>query len=188
MTVLDVLETASLYLNLRNDFDYYFNENNNTSPSSEVQNKFATMLKALNLIVQEVAVEFKPVYMEENLNFVNGVGDLSSLTETVNKVVCVKDIFKSYKFSVINGKILADVNGEKIIKYSYIPEELSQTDDIPFDEQVGEKTLAFGVCMEYLFLNNVLDEVSVWEDRFYKSLKNSLRNVGRYNMPKRRWL
>lgn len=187
MTVLDVLETTSLYLNLREELDYYFNDNNNTPPSSEVQKKFETLLKALNLIVQEIAIEFKPLYKEENLTFTNGMANLDSLTETVNKIVCVKDDIKFYKFAVCNGKILIDANGSKVVKYSYIPENLLQTDNILFDEQIGEKVLAFGVCMEYLYLQNIFDEVEIWEDRFYKALKNSLRNVGRYNMPKRRW-
>jgi len=188
MTVLDVLETASLYLNLRNELDYYFNENNSTLPSSENQNKFNLLLKALNLIVQEIAIEFKPVYKEESLTFVEGVASLSSLSEAVNKIVCVKDNNSLYKFLVEEGNIICETNGEKTVKYSFVPKVLEADDDICFDEEISEKCLAFGVLMEYMYLLNAFDEVSVWEDRFYKSLKNCVRDVGRYNMPKRRWL
>ena len=189
MTVLDVLETASLYLGYREELDYYFNEDNSTTPSDEVQNKFSSLLKALNLTIEEIATEFKPMYTEETLTFELGKASLENLTQKVNKIVCVKNKNTFYKFSVENGYIVCDgVSGERTVKYSFIPEELTETDDVVFDEEISEKTLALGVCMEFMFLTNAFDEVSVWEDRFYKSLKNSLRNVGRINMPRRRWL
>ena len=189
MTVLEVLENASLYLDLRQDLDYYFNEDNVTLPSSENQNKFNLMLKALNLILQEIAIEYKPVFLEEEIEFLDGKASLELLSESVNKIVSVSDENKLYKFSIVDGYIVCNINGNKKVKYSIIPSGLDADDDIEcFCDEISVKTLTFGVLMEYFFLNNRFDEVSVWEERFYKSLKNSLRQTGRINMPKRRWI
>ena len=134
MTALEVLETVSLYLNLRDELDYYFNEDNSTLPSTDLQNKFSTMLNALNLAIKEIATEFKPVYFEEKVNFVNGEFSVSSLSKTANKIICVGDDLAQNKFCVLNGYIKTDCNGEKTVKYSFVPDDLTTSDDVDFFE------------------------------------------------------
>ena len=187
MTVLDVLETASLYLNLREELDYYFNENNSTTPSDEVVKKFNNLLKALNLTVKEIATEFKTLFYEEKKTFENNKLKISTLSQKLFKVFEVKDENKAYNFKIIDDYIVINSNGEKVVSYAYVPEELESSDDICYLDNIYEKTLALGTCMEYYYLTNIFDEATIWEDRYNKSLQNCLRESGKHNLPKRRW-
>lgn len=188
MTVLEVLETASLYLNLREELDYYFNEDNLTTPSEEDATKFNNLLRALNLTVKEVGTEFKNLYYEENITFENNKANISSLSQTLFKIVEIRDEFQTFNFNIIDDYILINSNGTKTIRYITVPEDLTKDDNIYFFDAIYEKPLALGTCMEYYYINNIFDEAKVWEERFYKSLQNCLRGIGSYNMPKRRWL
>ena len=188
MTVLEILETASLYLNLREEFDYYFNDNNLVTPSNDVEYRFGILLKALNLVIVEIATEFKPLYFKEIVNFENNKFQISQLTQSPLKIVEVSDNLKTYKFKITNGYIEINCSGNKSVRYSIIPEELSQTDSIYYFNTVYQKPLAFGACMEFCRLMGDSEESKIWEGYYYKSLKNCLKLDGTFKMPKRRWL
>ena len=187
MTVLEVLETASLYLNIRGELDSFFNSRSIIPPSEEEETKFNNLLKALNLVVREISSEFKPLYYVESVTFENNRAKISSLTQQLLKIVEIKDANQSYKHTIVGDEILIDSNGPKAVKYTIVPEQLVMYDDVNFFESIYEKPLALGVCMEYYYMNNIFDEANVWEERFYRSLQNCLRTTGRYIMPESRW-
>ena len=188
MQVLSVLEIASTYLGLRTTFDYYFNENNSTLPSSAVQNDYALLLLGLNLVVHEICSEYIMVKERESVTFdENKTFDISDLTYEPSGILKVTKEGISHNFEIINGKIKSDFEGEGQIEYGIIPDDFDDSDDITlFAGRVSEKVLALGACMEYKFLKNILDDAKVFEKRFYESLRADVRSKKQIVMPKKR--
>ena len=189
MKVLDVLEAASTYLNLRNDFDYYFNEDNVTLPSQDVQDEFAVLLKAFNFAAKKIASEFVVVCTSEDVEFVNNQLSLSSLTKNVCRVLKVKVLNKNKKFCVENGEIKTNFSGLATVKYSYLPNDFTQNSDFNlFNGQIGITTMALGVISEYFLIKNNFEAHSVWKQKFDESINYCMREFGTFVLPKRGWL
>ncbi len=189
MKVLDVLEAASTYLNLQNDFDYYFNEDNTTLPSQAVQDEFAVLLKAFNFAAKKIASEFVVVYASENVEFVNNELEISSLSKNVSRVLKVNFLNKNRKFCVENGVIKTSFSGQATIKYSYLPNDFAQNADFNiFNGRVSITALALGTICEYFLIKNNFDAHSVWKQKFDESLNFCLREFGTFVLPKRGWL
>lgn len=189
MKVLDVLEAASTYLNLRDDFDYYFNEDNSTAPSQAIQDEFAVLLKAFNFMVKKIASEFVVLKYSEDVEFVSDSFSISSLTKDVGRILSVKVLNKSKKFWIENGYIKTNFSGQATVKYSYLPQDFASNADFNiFSGYLGITTLALGVLCEYFLIKNNFDAHSVWNQKFEESLKSNLREFGTFVLPKRGWL
>jgi len=189
MKVLSVLQCASTYLDLATSFDYYFNENNSTLPSASIQSEYALLLKAFNIVVKEICGEYIAIKHRETVTFDSDKSfDLDDLTFEPSGILKVFQNGAPCKFKILDEKVLTDFVGEGEIEYSIFPEDFDDTDDINiFAGRVSERTLALGVCMEYKFLKNVLDDAQIFEKRFYEGLKGDMRSKKQVVMPAKRW-
>ena len=189
MNVLQVLKSASLYLNLFDEFNPVFNGEGFENLSEEEQREFGKILSALNLIVCEVASEYVDLLTEEIVSFKNKQLDVCSLNKNLHKVFYIFKNNKKIKFKVVDGKICCDVDGEVRIVYSYIPEELAIGSSLEFlISKLSLKTLALGVASEYCFISGFFDDAKIWEERFVKSLQGNLKRQGKVSLPNRGWL
>lgn len=189
MTVLQVLKNASLYLNLLDEFQPFFNEETQTEISTQTQKEFDKLLYALNLVVVEILSEYVEVVTEENIVFENNLFDISCLANDLNRVHNIVKNNKKIDFKLLADKIKAQVDGEVAITYSYYPKKLVVTDSLNFlNSKISLKTLALGVASEYCFINGFFDDAKIWEERFEKALKGNLKMLGKVNLPNRRWI
>ena len=146
------------------------------------------LLKCLNLVIEDIARDYLALLHEENIVFNDKKFEYANLS----KVIC--DIIKlqapnglSIKFKTFPTHIKADIK-KAVITYSYLPEELTyhQAFDF-FDNKLTPRIIAYGVAMEYLFLNSLSDEAAIWENRFLTSLQNALRKKHNVTLPRRGW-
>lgn len=189
MTVLEVLENASLYLNLKEEFEGIFDSEKNIEVSDETQNQFNKLVDCLNIVVSDMACQYCKLLTCEQVCFVNNCFDILNLGKCANKIFYVKDK-DGYKlnFKIIENKIVCDRSGEFIVEYSFYPQKLTKDDNLNvLGGRVSVKTLALGVACEYCFISGFLDDAKIWEERFVNCLNSNLRKIGHSHMPKRRW-
>ena len=188
MTVLQVLENASLYLDLLDEFEPFFS-GEEVQVEDETQKEFNKLLYALNLIVVEILSEQTEVLTEEEINFENNSFDISKLSQDLNRVHSIVKNKKEVKFKLFGDIIKSDVDGVVKIIYSYYPKQLESGDNLNFlNSKISLKTLSLGVASEYCFINGFFDDAKIWEERFEKSLQGNLKKLGKINLPNRRWL
>lgn len=189
MTVLQVLENASLYLDLLDEFEPFFNSGSETEIGSETQKEFDKLLYALNLVVVEIISEYAEVITEEEIEFKNNCFEITKLSKALNRVYNIVKNKNNVEYKIFGDKIKADTEGNATIVYSYYPDKLQSLDNLGFlNSKVSLKTLALGVASEYCFINGFFDDAKVWEERFEKSLQGNLKKLGKVNLPNRRWL
>ena len=187
MTVLDVLKTSSLYLNISNMLAPIFNEEQNVP--QEATNEFNKLLTCFNNTISQIASTFFEVLSSSVIEVQNGEYALSNLTYKCLDVKSLTSNGRKVKFSVEDGVLKTKHNGPLTITYSYMPEDLDEDDDIEMYDIIDIGTLAMGVAGEYCYMNAIYDDGQMWYGRFVDNLKlikaNHIKNA--YILP-RRWL
>ena len=189
MTVLEVLENASLYLNLKEEFDCIFNKDSGVDISKETQTQFDRLVSCLNIVAKDIACQYCKLFSVEEVEFIDNSFAIADLTKKANNIFAVKDkngLRKNYK--IIDNKIVCDNSGKFVVEYSFYPETFKKDDNLDiFGGKVSIKAFALGVASEYCFISGFFDDAKIWEERFVNCINSNLRKIGHSHMPKRRW-
>ena len=163
-------------------------ENLEMQDEQSVINKANTFLVCLNLIIEDIAKDYLPLLNEEEIAFVNKKFEYKNLSKVIADIIKLQTLTGlSLKFKCFPSLIKAETN-KAIITYSYLPDEVSFNQEFDFfDSKLTPRIIAYGVAMEYMFLNSLSDEAAIWENRFLNSLENALRKKHSISLPKRRW-
>lgn len=156
--------------------------------SEQVVEKINKLLKCFNLVYQDLTRDYMPLITEEVVNFENEKFDYKNLSKVLRDIVKIEDQNQAIPFRCFPTFVKASASKANIV-YSYQPDELfvfSEIDD--FAGKIDERTLAYGVVMEYCFLSSLSDEATIWENRYISCLQSALKKKSNIIMPKRRWI
>ena len=187
MNVLNVLKTASLYLNISDILQPIFNEENNIS--SESGNAYTKLLEAFNNVVGVLSSNYFDIYSASVINLDNNFEfDLSTLSFRCKKVVSLTSGGKSLKFKVAGNTLTTTQSGVATLTYAYIPDAYEDDDEMDILPMIDLSTLAMGVAYEYSYMQAIYDDAQMWKERFEESItriKSSL--LQNKNTPARSW-
>ena len=152
-------------------------------------NKAKTFLQCLNLVLEDIARDYMPLLCEEEIVFSNKKFEYANLSKVIGDIIKLQATNGlAVKFKCFPTFIKADVK-KAVLTYSYLPEKVDFNGIFnDFSSKLTERIIAYGVAMEYLFLNSLSDEAAVWENRFLNSLESALRKKHNISLPKRRWI
>ena len=137
-----------------------------------VETEYNNLLTMVNLVVNETSA-YIPIFYEEEINTSSGKVYYSTLQK---KIIKVYDVYnekgESLKFN--NRLDYLEVDSEaKCIKYSFVPDTLTENSEIPFAEKtVSSSVIVYGVTANYCIYQNRFDEASLWNERYANSIKN----------------
>lgn len=192
MVVKDVLRLVAIFLNKKELLedevfltavpDYY-------TPNQQRQDQIEQLLLCLNLVCNELARDYLPLLTQEQIEFQNGKFEYTKLSKVLLDVFGLTTLSgKSVKYKTFPTFIQAPVD-KAIIQYSYEPQELGIEDKIEnFFPSVPMRVLAYGVAMEFCFLNSLSTEALIWESRYKDALLLIKRKKSEIRMPARRWV
>lgn len=213
MKVKDIIKKVSLYLKLQDVLDYYkvLEENENSSQtettesektenvtettenvqtvelSSETEYQINMLLENINNVLEDIATNYIPLKMIENIDVSNNSFNLNNLSKNVNKVIRITKDGMRVNFFACNDMLKTE-NGNLEITYSYIPNPKTLDDEIEnFYGKVGVLTYAYGVASEYCLINEDYEQAMMWDDKFKNALLNSNRPIKNISIKKRRW-
>lgn len=188
MTIKSILKTACLFLN-KEDLCEKIDAEDFDSLSDTFKSQINFLLKCLNLTYQEVASDYIPLLKKESISVSDKKISLSDLSKKFLEVVSLRDKNgKKLKFKVFPDYIEVDTDEAEIV-YKYLPTGLTSlsTTMESFSNKVSEITLAFGVAMEYSFINGLHEDAAVWEKRFKDALFIRSGKKNNIKLPVRRW-
>lgn len=145
----------------------------------------ALFSKCLNFVLNEVATEYCPLIFKEEISTSDGQFDLTSLSKTIAYVKSLKSKNGSELKYKIYGDKLSFFEGNAVIEYCYVPEEVSVDGEIELT--IPARVIAYGVLREYYLLKDMPTEASFFEERFKNSLVVFARKKSEIKMPKRIW-
>lgn len=187
MTVLEVLKSACLYLDVLEEYKNYFNSTT-TQLTENQQNYISKLLHAFNLVVKDISSGYVNVKTKEQVELENNTFNLTNLTKSLHKVLNVYQNGIRKKFKIFETNLVTEFSGKAEIEYSYYPQDLTIKDDFNiFNGKVSIKTLALGVASEVNFISSNFEEAKIWEERFNNNLKYDLKDSINFKLPSKRW-
>ncbi len=145
-----------------------------------------SLVNFFNLVYNEVACEYIPIYNKERVKCEDFKVKFSSLTENPLQIISVKDICgRKVKFKVFDDHLVAIASAVDVL-YSVQPKSYQLSDTVA--SCLPMRVYAYGIAREYYFLQTLFDEADVWEERFKNSLHVLQREKREIRMPRRRWI
>lgn len=188
MTVIEILESVGLYLNLTDDFKSF--SSGTGEITEEVELEVNKILKAINNVIEQLAFNFLNFKTQETVLIEDKNFDLSLLSHKFLKVCKLESELnnKKLKFEIDGNYIKTDFNGNAVMEYFYIPDKVTKLNDkILIDSKVSESVFVLGVITEYCFINGLFDDAKVWEEKFLKELNKVIKFNKNFYLPKRGW-
>lgn len=184
MKVLDIIKIVCDFVG---ESEIFSKLSLKSSLSGKEQEKVDRMIRCFNLVRQEIACDYLPLFARENVD-ANAILNFSSLSKKVIHIYEVKNRFgMNLHFKNFDNYI--EISGRaKSVIYSYLPDDLTIDDEVIMHSGLSGRIYAYGVASEYLLIDGVSEDAEIWENRFKESLFVLSRKRGELVLPKRRWL
>ncbi len=182
MKVLDVILAAATELGMEARVRAYLE-----GESTEGETDARTLLRCFNLIENELALDYLPLFAEDALETETGALEFGSFKYKVARIIKLTDENgESVPFKVFPTHIKTQA-GKWFIRYAYIPEEKSFTDES--DYAVGASVLLFvyGIVAEYLLAAGAFEESAVWDKKYKETIAAAYRAKPASRIASRRW-
>ncbi|MBQ0099039.1 MAG: hypothetical protein KBS91_00630 [Firmicutes bacterium] len=165
MKLKEIVKITAMYLG-RNDVISYLDSTNGTA-NANVLELINNLTRCANLVINELALSYIPMYKEENVNVLNNKINYSSLDENVTEIVAVYDEYgNDVHYVVYPEYIECNVSSVKV-RYKYLPSNYGLNDDIGYSEsQISSRIIAYGTASEYCLLSREYQESLMWRNRF----------------------
>lgn len=192
MTVLELLKNASFILNLDSEFAPYFDESSTETPSDETQREWEKMLLAFNFLIKRIATERISVTKEEEIVFdCKGEFLLKDLSENFHSLQMITG-YSGFVFAkqTNSGKLTANYVGPAVIRYAYLPQELTTEDELSvFDGVLNDLVFSYGIAYIYCEMSSLYDDAEMWKEKFEKAINDCMSGAVRERVMKvRRWI
>lgn len=149
------------------------------------------LVKCANLVIKEIATEYIPLIERESAQVKDGTINYDRLLHRVLEVLEVRDADSDIPSDCYMGPSECRVanSGMKkaLIKYSYLPMDVSIDEQCPLSPLVSAKTLALGICAEYSLIEGMYEQSVMFSDRFKEDMRTATRKKGEIKIKPRRW-
>lgn len=149
--------------------------------------KLNLMHKYFNFLNQEIATDYLPLLITEDIDVKNSTLNFSTLSKNLLSIYAVKGKYgRNVRYRKYPNYVEIMGHATKLT-YSYLPEELSIDGNVDFSNGLTARIFAYGLASEYLLCDGLGDEAEVWEERFKESLFVLSRKHTEMCLPKRNW-
>ncbi len=182
MTVKEVIILAAEELGIGDVVKSYLD-----GDLSKGETETLALLRCFNLVENEVALDYLPLFAEDTVLTETGVVEYSALSKTAVRILSVKDdAGNSLKYKIFPSYLVAQP-GEVSIRYTYTPTAKELTESSDFVLLVSARLLAFGVAAEYCFSCGLYDEGEAWNKKYKDALKAAYQAKPAKVLRSRRW-
>ena len=156
--------------------------------STEAENEVVALERAYNLVENELALDYFPLYCEETLDVESGRLYYRDLTRSAVRILSVR----SEAGEALAHKIFPDYmsvdRGRVVVKYAYTPAVKDVNGEAEFGFGASLRLVAFGVAAEYCFMNGLYGEAEAWNKKYRAEITASYRARPAKTIKERRWV
>lgn len=183
MTVKEVLKTAATELGILEEVADTL-EGTSTAENGAVEN----MLNCFNLVENELALDYLPLIVEEELETETGAVLYSELSRSAVQILKVTDVWGNETQFKLFPDHLKTQAGRIKIRYSYTPEKKNLEDSSDFLLHASVRMLAYGVAAEYSLACGRFEDAAVWDKKYKDSIAAAYRRKPTRKIQSRRWV
>lgn len=182
MTVKEVVVLAAELVGVGDSVKQFLNGDNSVGEAET-----SKLVQAFNLVEQQLALDYFPLYYEETMSVKSGrlyYRDLSKAAVRISSVATENGdriphkIFSEY-MKVDGGKV--------VVKYAYTPENKDINGASDFLIGVSERLMALGMAAEYCFMNGLYGEAEAWDKKYRTEIVSAYRAQPAQSLKARRW-
>ena len=167
MKVKDIILTAAEELGIGAEMRAHYN-----ATTSEGAEEARILLHCFNLVENELALDYLPLYAEDELETKTGMVDYALLENAAVRILRVENEWgESVKFDLYADHLKTQPGLIKI-RYTYTPKKKAISDSSDFTLQASERLIAYGIAAEYTLATGRFEDSAIW-DKKYKAAINA---------------
>ena len=183
MTVKDCMILAATELGIAEELDAYFNEA--TDAYARVGK---TLLQCYNVVENELALDYLPLTMEDEVQTQTGRVEFSVLSCKAVRILHVTDgNDEAVKYRIFPNYLKTQPGKLKIL-YVYSPSEKGLNDECECASTVSKRMLAFGIAAEYCLRMGMYEEADVWNKKYKGAIEAAYKATPCKRISSRRWI
>lgn len=183
MTVIEVINAAAVELGLDSDVQEYL-----SGISTQGKQDAEALLRCYNNVENELALDYLPLYAEEELETETGVIRYGELSKPVVRILKVTDAWGNDSAFKLFPEYLKTQAGRVLVRYAYTPTEKSFGDECEFHTLVSLRLFVYGVVAEFCLLGGRYEESAVWDRKYKEAIACAYRSRPAKQLRARRWV
>ena len=182
MTVKEVIFAAAAELGIYKEIQEYLDYG-----GTEGEKNAELLLTCFNIVENELALDYFPLYAEGEVHSLTGRVEFSSFDRSVIRILRVTDEEGNKLKYTLFPSYLKTEPGTLKIAYTYTPETKAFSDDGDFYLQVSVRLMAYGVAAEYATATGLYEEAAIWDKKYKDAIEAAYRARPAERMRSRRW-
>lgn len=182
MTVIECIKTAATELGIGERVRGYLD-----GTTTEGAEEAHELLRCFNLVENELALDYLPLFAEEDILTDTGAVYFSDLENKPVRVVEVRDSFGNAVSYRLFPEYLKTQAGKITVRYAYAPAEKFFPDHSDFTLFASVRLFAYGMASEYLTANGLFEEGAVWDKKYKEAIAAAYRSKPAKRIASRRW-
>lgn len=183
MTVIECINATAVELGIGERVREYLE-----GISDDGKEDVNALLRCFNLVENELALDYLPLYAEEELVSETGAVYFSELENKPVRIVEVRDFTGQQTAYRLFPEYLKTTAGQITVRYTYAPEEKLLTGESDFKLFASVRLFAYGMASEYLTANGLFEEGAVWDKRYKDAIASAYRSKPARRIASRRWV
>ena len=180
MTVKEILREAAQMLGLDDTVAYLDGEDEETKEAVQ-------LLRCFNVVENELALDYLPLYAETEIDTPSGIVLYSVLPHKIVRVLRVLDEHgEKVKYTLYPTQIKACV-GKIKIAYTYAPCEKTLDESSDYQLQASKRLFAYGIAAEFLLGQGAFEQAAVWDKKYKDAITAAYQARPCKIMRSRRW-
>lgn len=182
ITVKEAIIATAQVLDLQENVSGYL-DGTDTAGKTDAEN----LLRCFNLVESELALEYLPLYAEEELATQTGAVYYDELSRAPVRVLRVRDEWDNLCSFKLFPDYLKTQSGKLKVCYTYLPETKGLEDSSDFTLQANLRLFICGMAAEYALSCGRFEEAAVWDKKYKDAIAAAYRAKPCKKMRARRW-
>ena len=182
LTVQEIALAAATQLGIEGKVREYF-----LGVNTEGEEEAKTLVRCFNLIESELALDYLPLYAEEELESKTGAVYYDEFDKPIVRVVKITDEWDNDVKFKLYPEYVKTQGGKLKITYTYAPTEKTKDDATDYAAQVTLRLFTFGVLAEYALAHGRFEEAAIWDKKYKDSIAAAYRSNPSVKLRARRW-
>lgn len=146
------------------------------------------LLECFHTIENELALDYLPLYAEEELVSKTGAVYFSELDHAAVRIVEVLDGYGNVLKFQLFPQYLKTQPGKLKIRYSYTPERKTVDGESDFNLHASARLFAYGMAAEYAIQNGLFEEAGIWDRKYKEAISAAYKATPNKKIASRRWV
>lgn len=165
MKVKDCLVLAAAQLGIEKEVKSALDKNN------AADENVALLLKCFNVVENELALDYLPLYQEDEVIAPVGVVEFSALEKQPVRITSVKDAQGESVAFTLFPKYLKASAGTLWVAYTYAPSLKELGDESEYTLYASTRLFAYGIAAEYCLHKAAYEEAGVWDKKYKDAIE-----------------